>query len=443
MTLGLLAIAAALLAIAAYLAALNRSLLSLSQTALLRRLEAMGRHEKPEWLFAHLDEAILATAFLRTAARMGFFALVLGAFAGLGGSAVAELTWSDLLISGAVSVVILWAVTTVISSAFARYNGTALVHLSLPLIHILTFICWPLTWTTRSFDRWVRRLTGAHRRPDEPEEDLLIEIEDKTLGGELDEAAAEMLGNVVEFTTTQVSEVMTPRTDIQAIECTDDLDRVRAALADAGHSRIPVYRSNLDHILGIIYVKDLVPWVGRNGDDFRLEPLLRQPIVVPESKPVRELLADFQRSEVHMAIIIDEYGGTQGLVTIEDLLEEIVGEIRDEHEPEEDDEPRIRPLGDDRYEVDGRYRIHELNDELNIELPEDEDYDTVAGFVLAQLGRVPAQGETIPYKNLQIIALNVTPKHIETIAIERLGTSSAAATKDDDQTPTPSEAKAS
>jgi putative hemolysin len=153
-------------------------------------------------------------------------------------------------------------------------------------------------------------------------------------------------------------------------------------------------------------------------EDFKLEPLLRKPIVVPETKPVRELLSDFQRSEVHMAIVIDEYGGTAGLATIEDVLEEIVGEIHDEHEPGEDDEPTFVRLDDAHVEVDGRYRIDDLNEELELELPEEEEYDTVAGYLLAQFGRVPEEGETVEANGATFTALKTTPTHIQKIGIE-------------------------
>ncbi|MHC4710518.1 MAG: hemolysin family protein [Planctomycetota bacterium] len=229
-----------------------------------------------------------------------------------------------------------------------------------------------------------------------------------------------MLENVVEFTSTDVAEIMTPRTDIDGIELTNDLAAIRTFISEVGHSRIPVYKENLDHVIGILYVKDLIPYLGQDANNFTLEALLRQPIIVPETKPVRELLADFQKSEVHMAIVIDEYGGTEGLVTIEDVLEEIVGEIRDEHEPAGEEEPSLVSIDATHAEVDGRYHIDDLNERLGLRIPEDDDFDTVGGFVLAQLGHVPSEGEMFESHDARFTALATAPTHVQRVAIELL-----------------------
>jgi magnesium and cobalt transporter len=284
-----------------------------------------------------------------------------------------------------------------------------------------------LTSSLAFIDEAVRRLTGANVREREEvlEAELLRSIEDTRREGGLDERAVAMLENVVEFTSTDVGEVMTPRTDIDGIELTDDLGVIRAFIAKAGHSRIPVYEGNIDHIVGILYVKDLVPYLGEEVDNFKLKPILRQPIVIPETKPVRELLSDFQRSEVHMAIVIDEYGGTAGLVTIEDVLEEIVGEIQDEHDLEDADQPELLTIDETRVEVDGRYHIDDLNEELGLNLPEDEEFDTVAGFFMSHLGHVPDTGESFEWGNAKFTALATTPTHIKRIGVELLSPASA------------------
>ena len=226
-----------------------------------------------------------------------------------------------------------------------------------------------------------------------------------------------MLENVVEFRTTDVGEIMTPRTDVEGIEHTDDLHEIRKIVLESGRSRIPVYEENIDHILGILYVKDLVAFFGEEDESFNLLSILRQPIVVPDTKPVQELLGDFQRSEVHMAVVIDEYGGTAGIVTIEDVIEEIVGEIRDEHDDAEPDEPKLVRVNDGLVEVDGRYNIDDLNDELSWELPEDEEYDTLAGFVLAHLGHVPEVGEVLEAFAKRFTTLEASATQINRISI--------------------------
>jgi len=411
-------ISIAVLGLASYLSAINLALLSASRVALERRLEQIGKPQRGTWLADHRHPAIMSTALLRTAARIGFFVLVLAQFSD--NFAEGGVNWTYVALAGVVAVIVLWLASTVISAAVATYSGVGLLMLSYPVIRTLTFLCAPLNRIGDLLDEIVRRLTGAHLHQEEAEAELLRSIEETQRQGALDYTAATILENVVEFTSTEVSEIMTPRTDVQGIRLTDDLAAVRSAVLEAGHSRIPVYRENLDQIAGVLYAKDLIPFLGVEVSSFRLEPLLRKPIVVPESKPVRELLADFQRSEVHMAIVIDEYGGTAGLVTIEDVLEEIVGEIRDEHEPEDEDEPELNVIDETRAEVDGRFHIDDLNDRLGLRLPEDDDYETIGGFMLAYLGHVPAIGESFEAHDVRFTTAVATPTHVVRVTLERL-----------------------
>jgi putative hemolysin len=407
------------LLLASYFSALNIALMAMSRHSLQRRFEARNRAAAGHWLADRLSAAISMTALLRTASRLSFYALVLIGFTGLGDGS--QLLMSHLIWSGFIALGLLWLFTSILSTAIARHIGLELLIVSTGPLRVITTLGNPLKHITLLVDEAVKRLTGANLdQEDEAEAQLLRSIEETHLQGGLDEEAATLLENVVEFGSTDVGEVMTPRTDIDGIELTDDLPAVRKLIIEAGHSRIPVYEGNLDNILGILYVKDLVPYLGEDASDFKLEPLLRKPIVVPETKPVRELLADFQRSEVHMAIVIDEYGGTAGLATIEDVLEEIVGEIHDEHEPGEDDEPSLTRIDETHAEVDGRFRIDDLNEELEIELPEEEEYDTIAGFMLAQFGRVPEDGEWFESHNARFTALSASATHIQKVGIELL-----------------------
>lgn len=407
------------LVLAGYLSTLNRALISYSRHALARKLEARGKPHAGAWLTDHMDTVVSMSALLRTIFRLALFAIILVDFVGFGEDAT--LTVSALLWAGAISVVLLWLFTTVLSSAVARYAGIAVIDRSMPLLHVLAVVGWPLTHLIALVDEMVKRLTGANlRKEDEAEAQLLRSIEETHLQGGLDEDAAHLLENVVEFGSTDVGEVMTPRTDIDGLEKTNDIGAIREFIIKAGHSRIPVFEGNLDNILGILYVKDLIPFLGKEPGELHIEKLLRKPIIVPETKPVGELLADFQKSEVHMAIVIDEYGGTAGLVTIEDVLEEIVGEIHDEHEPEPDVEPMLTRLDESHAEVDGRYRVDDLNEELELEVPEEEEYDTVAGFLLTEFGRVPETGETIETHNARFTITAASETHIQKVRIELL-----------------------
>ncbi|MCI0363155.1 MAG: hemolysin family protein [Phycisphaerales bacterium] len=405
-------------AFATYLSALNLSLMGMSRAALQDKLSEQGRPSAADWLLDQTDSAMLATAFCRTLARMSIYVLILAALIGLGAQAT-TITWGSLILAGLIAAVVIWFSTIVLATALARHFSSRLIASNLPMLRTLTLICSPATKAGLVVDGIFRRLSGSKGRK-EGETELLQSIQDVQREGNLDIQSAELLENVVEFTNTEVSQIMTPRAEIEGIEFTDSFSVIRPFIEHARHSRIPVFRDNVDNIVGILYLKDLIPYLGEDATAFKLASVLRQPIVVPETKPVRELLSVFQRSEVHMAIVIDEFGSTAGLVTIEDVLEEIVGDIRDEHEAEQDHPRSFHALDDLRAEVDGRFRIDELNAHLPLNLPENGDYDTVAGFVLAHMGRMPSVGEKFETHNARFTALEATPTHLQRVGIELL-----------------------
>ncbi|MCA9258087.1 MAG: HlyC/CorC family transporter, partial [Planctomycetales bacterium] len=215
--------------------------------------------------------------------------------------------------------------------------------------------------------------------------------------------------------------IMTPRTDMHMVQVDLPWDEVVADVIDSGHTRTPVYDSSRDDIVGILYSKDLLPELatGDMANRSSLRDLLRKPLFVPETKRVDDLLQMFQQVRTHIALVLDEYGGVAGLVTIEDVLEEIVGEIVDEYDPEHVEE--LQALEDGAYEALGRAHVDEINHELNIELPEDGDFDTIAGFVFTQLGRIPNVGEAVVWQDkVRVCVLEVTRRRIERVRIERL-----------------------
>jgi CBS domain containing-hemolysin-like protein len=356
------------------------------------------------------------------------FSLVLVLFEGFGESA--RITVTGLAGTSLVSVALIWFFTSVLSSAIARHATYAIIAASLPLVQLAMVVVGPLLAAVGFVDEVVRRLSGANLREDETEEELLHSIEDHKREGEIDPVAATLLQRAVVFGQTTVASVMTPRTDIEAIELTDDLTSIREQIAAIGHSRIPVYAESLDTIVGILYVRDLVRYFGESADGLSLRELLREPLRVPETKPIGELLRDFQVSEVHMAVVVDEYGGTSGLCTIEDVIEEIVGEIHDEHEPHDEVPPVMLRLDGNRFVADGRVPIAEVNERLGLALPEDADYDTVAGFLLDRFGRVPETGERDEIPEAVFVILEAGPTRIDRVAIELRG-EAASATADE------------
>jgi len=397
-----------------YLAALAHALLEVSESALEDRFEARGGGGR--WMFGRLPALCQLVGFLRTLGRVSVTLLLVVAFSSL--ETPGET--ARLLAAGATSIAILWLFTSVVSGSLARHATVGIVVGSVPLLRAIDAVGWPLRRIYELADEAVRRLTGANLRPAEVEEELLRTIEDSQRQGGLDESSAQIIENVIAFSDTEVGSVMTPRTDIEGIAYTDDLASIRTFIGEAGHSRIPVHEESLDRILGILYVKDLVRYLGTDGRGFALRPLLREPLRVPETKRVRDLLADFQRNEVHMAIVIDEYGGTSGLVTIEDLLEELVGEIHDEHEPEDEETPELSELGPDLFEADGRFDFEDLAERLDFEPEADRDYDTVAGFLLGAFGRVPGTGEHADAHGWRFLVTLAEPTRIRRVRIERL-----------------------
>jgi len=325
--------------------------------------------------------------------------------------------------SSAIALTLLWMGPIALSNALAKYVGASMAHRCVYIIRLASLGGHVIAWLPQLIDEIVKRLSGANLKGighnGDAESALLRSIEQQQREGAIGEGAAMLLENIVDFATTDVGEVMTPRTEIEGIEFTDDLAVIRSFIREEGHSRIPIFEEDLDHIVGILYVKDLVPFLGEDASDFKLRPLLRTPLMVPDTKPIQNLLADFQTAEVHLAIVVDEYGGTAGLVTIEDLLEEIVGEIYDEHEDGDDDEPDLAEYDDGTWQVDARFHIDDFNEAMGVDLPEDGEYDTVGGWAMAQAGRVPDPGEVIEGHGLIYTVLKAMPTHIVRLKVER------------------------
>ncbi len=375
------------------LSALEMALLNVSESALEDRLRSRGKDSSAVWLAKRRNAVEHGIALIRTFGRLATVVIVLQMIHDEAAGPTI-LDWEEIVLAIAVAGAIVWLSGSVLSSAIARHAGVSLVARLLPLLKIVYLLTLPVVWVGHLVDSAVKRLTGAETGSEQAEQELLHTIEDSARAGGLDRHSAQIMRNAVEFRDTVVSEIMTPRTRVEGIEYSDDLAVIREFISHAGHSRIPVYRGSLDETAGVLYVKDLIEYLGTGATGFELAPLLRHPLRVPESKRVSELLRDFQHSEVHLAMVVDEFGGTAGLVTIEDVLEEIVGEIYDEHEPESDVPPTIAGSAAEGWVVDGRVPLSDLARETGLDLPTDVDYDTVAGLALAHFGRVPTIGET-------------------------------------------------
>ena len=228
-----------------------------------------------------------------------------------------------------------------------------------------------------------------------------------------EEEGRELLQSIVDFTETVVREVMTPRPDIIAIPADASLDQLRALFREEQYSRIPVFRKDLDNIIGIVFVKDLVGLPP--GAEPPLTTLMRSAYMVPESKRVSELLKEMQRRQAQTAIVVDEYGGTAGLVTVEDLLEEIVGEIRDEYDVESE---TVTDEGDGTFVFSGKVNVDEVRDRLGVEI-EREGFETLGGYLLSHLGHMPYVGETFDVDDLAVEVLEVERRRITKVRVRR------------------------
>ncbi|MCB0177033.1 MAG: HlyC/CorC family transporter [Anaerolineae bacterium] len=292
------------------------------------------------------------------------------------------------------------------------------------LINGLSFITAPLA---KAVTKICRIVTGRGANTESyslgtiTEEDLRSYVDASEEEGVLKEEEKEMIYSIFDLGDTLAREVMVPRIDIVAVEADASVKTAMDTILQAGHSRVPVYEGTIDNIIGILYVKDLlIHWL-KQGEPVSIRGLERSVYYVPETKPVTDLLRELQTKKVHIAIVVDEYGGTAGLVTIEDILEEIVGEIQDEHDA---DEFYMQYISDDEYIFSARMDLDDINDIMSIELPTDEN-DTLGGLIYGALGHIPKEGEVLDgasfgVPELVLTVLDVDGRRIKTARVKRI-----------------------
>jgi CBS domain containing-hemolysin-like protein len=256
---------------------------------------------------------------------------------------------------------------------------------------------------------------GLRQGPFVSEEEIRSMAEVGHEEGSIAEGEKELILSIFEFGDTIVREVMVPRPDIVAIEGDKTLRDVQALVLEHGYSRIPVYQDELDNVVGLVYAKDVLKAVHQGKQDMPLADVVREAHFVPESKKVADLLREMQQEKFHIALVTDEYGSVSGLVTLEDLLEELVGEIADEYDREE---PEMVDLGDGAYRVDGRASIDDVEELLDVELPHD-GWDSVGGLMLGLMGSIPEEGAQVTYQNITFEAEKVTRRRVAKVLITR------------------------
>ena len=248
------------------------------------------------------------------------------------------------------------------------------------------------------------------------EDEILMMVDASGEKGVIEESEADMIANIFEFGDTTASEAMTHRTDVEALEYTSTVRSAVDFALENGFSRIPVYKDDLDNIQGVLYVKDLLKFVGHSDQcDTPIYKLMRPACYIPETKKLSELFGEMTETKVQMAVVVDEYGGTSGIITMEDLIESILGNIQDEFDNEDEE---ISRLNENTFTIDGTTSIYEVSDLLDIELPEG-DYDTLAGFIVSSLGRIPTENEhpSVTFENFEFTVEQVADRRIAKVRV--------------------------
>ncbi len=322
-------------------------------------------------------------------------------------------------------ILILWATLIWIPVAVVDLWAEPFLVATWGLWEMAAVLFAPTLFGARLVEAFLRWSTGRTPEPTSEEAEEALEEEIRSIVSEghreglLEEDTREMIESVMELADVTVAEIMTPRTYMLSLSSSSSLDEAVRFILDSGHTRIPIYGRSRDDIVGVLHTKDVLAELVKPVTERRpLVELLRPPFFVPERKPVDELLTEFQRNRNHLAIVLDEFGGVSGLATIEDAIEEIVGEIADEYDDALVD--GIKQLGDLTYEALATVHIDELNERLGISLPDDQDFDTIGGFVFHELGRIPEVGEELVRQDVRIKILDSSRRRIDRVVLEVL-----------------------
>jgi len=389
----------------------NLALRTFSRVKLQEAFKAANKEDVVEDLIENAEKLILTSTLFRVIANIG---MVLGLFA--------LLAENSYILTFIIALLMFSVFTLAIPHSWAKHSGEKILSRTHKILAFFAYVATPVLAVLKIHDSLVRRLAGvtdvtAEETQDQKQEEILSIVERGRMEGVVDEEEMEMIEGVLELGDTTAEEIMTPRTDVIAVRIDDDLQTVVETVIRAGHSRIPVYEENIDKIIGLIYAKDLLDQIGKSAADFNVRSKMREAYFVPETKPLKSLLHEFQNQKLHLAVVLDEYGGTAGIVTIEDILEELVGEIVDEYE-ERPPEP-IKKLNETTVEADARTYIDDLNDQFELDLPEDEDYDTLGGFVFSHLGSIPKTGETFEYEDVKFTIIDAEARRIKRVRIQK------------------------
>ena len=285
-------------------------------------------------------------------------------------------------------------------------------------LRVFMILLHPITLILNGINKFVLKLIPKEEKSFDTEEELEILAELGEEKGSLEEEESDMIRSIIKFDDKTVREVMTPRVDILSLPSDASIDDAMDLIAKKQFSKIPLYRENIDEITGIIYAKDLVPYLIGSRPNVKLQSISRNVYFVPEQKPIDDLLNDFKEKKISLAIVVDEWGGTSGMVTLEDIVEEVIGEIRDPYDLEKSP---VSQINNENFIVDGKISIYDLEEEIEgMSFPEDRDYDTLGGLILDNLEDIPKQGESIVHDEWMIKVLDLDGNRITKVQITKI-----------------------
>jgi CBS domain containing-hemolysin-like protein len=326
-------------------------------------------------------------------------------------------SWPLLAAAGLVVVLLFPMLLVILPRALSRNFADRICIVFLPTAILLTRLVWPLAWVLRGIEQyWHAHLSRRSDEDDHPTpEEAIRSLVNQVDSMNLEEEEREIIRSVFEFGETITREIMVPRIDMEGLEDVESIEACIRQTRDSGHSRFPVFHENLDDILGMVHVKDLLHWYADQQGSQRVINIAKTIPFVPESMPINDLLQLLRTEQAQMAIVVDEYGGTAGLVTVEDIIEELVGEIQDEYDR---DETTVRRLSDGSAMLDARRSVEETNERLNIHIPTGEEYDSLGGYLFHELERIPRPGETIEKGDFRITVQTASARRLHKLRIQ-------------------------
>lgn len=334
---------------------------------------------------------------------------------------IAQQLFANAVLSLAVGIttIAILVVGEITPKTFAKHNAEKIAPISMAAITLLYYPFLPVivafTWLSKVL---VKVMGGEVSRtgPFITEEDIAFMLRLGENAGVIEQEERQLLANVFEFNDTLVKEVMVPRTDISALPMAASLEDVLREIREHGHTRMPVYGENLDDIKGFFHAKDLLEVLPDKVESFSLADVVRPALFVPELEKISEVLKKFQRTKTHLAVVVDEYGGTAGILSLEDILEELVGNILDEHDDEKEE---LIQLDEGHYVAEGKASVYDIGEALGIQFPKDDRYETLGGFLIATSGKMPRRGERIVYGGWAFVVAEVDEKRVARVEIER------------------------